>query len=694
MQKEIKRVQASFGREDIYLETGKLAKQADAAVVVQYGGTVVLVTVCVSKEPREGIDFLPLTVEYKEKTYAAGKIPGGFFKREGRLTESEILTCRLIDRPIRPLFPEGFVNEIQIMGLVLSSDGKNDPDILAVNGASSALSLSGIPFLGPIGAVRVGLIEGEFILNPTYEEMEKSSLDLVVVGTKAGVTMLESKAQELDEAKMVEAIKFGHEHVKNIIALQEDFKAKAGKPEGEFSYKKIDEKLLNKVKELSADKLAEVYSLSDKEKREEGVNLLCKSLVEELVVEGTDITVSDVKIALVAVEKEQIRKIVLEEGRRVDGRGYEDIRSISCEVGILPRTHGSALFTRGETQGLAVVTLGTRRDEQRIEDLEGEFTKSFMLHYNFPPFSVGEVRPSRGPGRREIGHGALAEKALKYLMPSNEEFPYTVRVVSEILESNGSSSMATVCASTLSLMDAGVPLKKAVAGVALGLIKEGNKYAILNDLNGLEDHFGDMDFKVAGTKDGITAVQVDLKIHEISFEILEQAIEQARKSRLVILDKMISSIDHPREELSEYAPRISVLQIDPEKKGGLIGPGGKTIRKIIELTGVTIDIEESGKVLVGSTDPKASAEALEMIRQITAVPEVGKTYDAEVKRLMNFGAFCEILPGKEGLVHVSELSKTFVKDPATIVKVGDKFKVKVIKIDDQGRVNLSKKQAE
>lgn len=694
MHSEIKHVQAQFGREIIHLETGKLAKQADGAVVVQYGGTVVLITVCVSREPKEGIDFLPLTVEYQEKTYAAGKIPGGFFKREGRPSESEILTSRLIDRPIRPLFPKGFVNEIQIMGLVLSSDGVNDPDILAVIGASSAITLAGIPFAGPIGAVRVGMIEGNFILNPTYEELEKSALDLVVVGSKTGVIMLEVKAKELAEDKILEAIQFGHRHLQNVIGLQEELRKQCVVTPKEFTYKKIDENLFKKVKELSYEKLVEVCSLSDKEKREEEIDLLWESLVEQFKAAGSEAPGEDIKLALVEAEKEEVRKFVLEKDIRVDGRRYEDLRPISCEIGVLPRTHGSGLFTRGQTQSLAITTLGTRADEQRLEGLEGELSKSFMLHYSFPPFSVGEVKPVRGPGRREIGHGALAEKALKFLMPSKEEFPYTVRVVSEILESNGSSSMATVCASALSLMDAGVPIKDAVAGVALGLIKGDDKYAILTDLNGLEDHFGDMDFKVAGTKAGITAVQLDLKITELPFAILEKAIKQAMNARFIILEKMLQAIDKPRANLSEYAPRITVLKISTDKIGELIGPGGKNIKKIIEQTGVTIDIEEDGTVLVGSTDAAASEKAVRIIKGMTEVPEVGKIYTGVVKRIVNFGVFCEILPNKEGLVHVSELASKFVKDPNEIVKMGDEIKVKVIGIDDLGRVNLSKKQAE
>lgn len=687
-------VQAQFGRESIHLETGKLAKQADGAVLVRYGGTIVLVTACVSREAKEGRDFLPLTVEYQEKTYAAGKIPGGFFKREGRPSESEILTARLIDRPIRPLFPKGFVNDIQIMGLVLSSDGQNDPDIMAVIGASSALSISGIPFLGPIGAVRIGMIDGQFVLNPTYQELEKSVLDLVVVGTKQDVVMLEAKANELSEEEISEAIKFGHKNLQDVIALQEDFKKQVAKPEIIYTLQKIDENLLNKVKELSREKLVQVCALPDKDKREEEMDILWKSLLEQFASLGIEAADEDIKIALVEAEQEQVRKTVLEKGIRIDGRGYEDLRQISCEVGYLPRTHGSALFTRGQTQSLAITTLGTSADEQMVEALEGKNYKSFMLHYSFPPFSVGEIKPVRGPGRREIGHGALAEKSLKFLMPSKEEFPYTVRVVSEILESNGSSSMATVCASVLSLMDAGVPIKAPIAGVAMGLIKEKEKYAILTDLNGLEDHFGDMDFKIAGTKKGITAIQLDLKIRGLPLEILTKGINQAKKARLVILDKMLMAIEKPRQELSVYAPRITVLQISPDKIGELIGPGGKNIKKIIEQTGVTIDIEDDGRVLVGSVDAAASDRAVAIIKGMSELPEVGRIYKGIVRRITNFGAFCEILPNKDGLVHVSELADKFVKDPNDIVKVGDEISVKVIGIDELGRVKLSKKQAD
>jgi len=680
----------NFGKNELLLETGKVAKQANGAVVVQYGGTVILVTACMAKEPREGQSFFPLTVEYQEKTYAAGRIPGGFFKREGRPSESEILTARLIDRPIRPLFPKGIFNDVQIIAVVLSSDGENDPDILAVNGASAALSISDIPFNGPIGCCRVAYIDKQYVLNPTYAELEKAELEVVIAANAKGVMMLESKAREVSEEVYVEAVKFGNEHIQGMLKLQEDFRKQFGKPKAEVPYKKTSPELLAKVESMAAAKLKDIYKLGNKEEREEQISLLSKELEEKLVTE--ECTSSEVKMALVEVEEAQVRNKMLEGNVRIDGRGFKDIRPITCEVAVLPRTHGSALFTRGQTQSLSVTTLGTGEDEQLIEALEGEKSKSFMLHYSFPPFSVGETAPMRGPGRREIGHGALAEKALLAVMPPKEKFPYTIRVVSEILESNGSSSMATVCAATLSLMDAGVPIKDAVSGIALGLIKEGDKAVILSDIAGLEDHFGDMDFKVAGTAQGITAVQLDLKIDGISVDLLQKCLAQSKEGRSFILGKMNGALKQPRQELSAYAPRIEVLKINPEKIGGLIGPGGKTIKKIIATTGASIDIQDDGTVFVGSTDAVKSQEAIKLIRAITDDVEVNRVYFGKVKRIMAFGAFVEIAPGKEGLVHVSELADTFVKDVDSVVKIGDEFKVKVIGIDELGRINLSKKQ--
>jgi polyribonucleotide nucleotidyltransferase len=687
-----KKLSIRFGKQDLIFETGKIAKQANGAVMVTYGGTVVLVTACMSQEAREGQGFFPLTVEYQEKTYAAGRIPGGFFKREGRPSESEILTARLVDRPIRPLFPKGFLNDVQIIAVVLSSDGENDPDILAVNGASAALSISDIPFNGPLAACRIARINEEFVLNPTYAELEKSDIDLVVVANDKGVVMLESRCNQISEEIYWEAVKFGSDSLKEIIEFQKKFAKESGKPKKEIEYKKIDQALLEKVKELSIERFKDIYKLSKKEEREEAVDLLAKELQTSLATEGFE--PADIKSALVEVEQDEVRRKIIHEKTRVDGRKFDEIRPITCEVAALPRTHGSCIFTRGQTQSLAVTTLGTGEDEQMIEALEGEKYKSFMLHYSFPPFSVGETAPMRGPGRREIGHGALAERALIAVMPSKEEFPYTVRVVSEILESNGSSSMATVCASSLSLMDAGVPIKEPVSGIALGLVIEGSKAVILTDIAGVEDHFGDMDFKVAGTKNGVTAVQLDLKIDGIDLDLLKDCLTQAKKARLFILDKMLEALDGPRSQLSAFAPRIDKIKINTEKIGAVIGPGGKVIKQIIATTGATIDIQDDGTVLVASTDAAKSQAAIAMIRAITDDVEIGRVYEGKVKRVTNFGAFCEIAPGKEGLVHVSELADHFVKDVSEVVKVGDQIKVKVVNIDELGRINLSKKRAE
>ena len=691
-EKGIERIEKKYGAQNIILETGKMAKQADGAVMVTYGETVVLVTACVSQEQREGIDFLPLSVDYREKTYAAGRIPGGFFKREGRPTEKEILTARLIDRPIRPLFPQGFFFDVQVMGLVLSSDGEYDPDILAVIGASSALTLSQAPFRGPVAAVRVVRINGEFSINPTYKQRQESDMELLIVGTREGVTMLEGSAGQVEEEVILAGIEFGLKELLSIIELQEEFAQKCGKQKLKFESVFVNKDLLEKIKHASLDKIKKVFSFQSKEQREEAMLSVRKELEEQFINTEEGITKQHIMCALEDVVQKEVRSNILNNNCRVDNRGFEDIRSISCEVSYLPRTHGSGLFTRGQTQSLAVTTLGTRSDEQMIEAFEGETFKSFMLHYNFPPFSVGEIKPVRGPGRREIGHGALAEKALSVVMPSKDVFPYTVRVVSEILESNGSSSMATVCASTLALMDAGVPIASPVAGVALGLVKEADKYVILTDLNGLEDHYGDMDFKVAGTQKGVTAIQLDLKIDCVDMGLLTKAFAQSKKARLRILDTMQKAIEAPRAELSSFAPRIVTLKIKQEKIGELIGPGGKTIRKIIDATGATIDIDDDGSVLIASTQAESSQRAIEMINAITQEIEVGKVYHAKVRRITNFGAFCEIAPGKDGLVHVSELADRYVKTVEDVVKMGDEFDVKVIGIDDLGRVKLSKKQ--
>ena len=689
------RVETRIGRETLILETGKLAKQADGAVTVQYGGTVVLVTAVAAKQPRPGIDFLPLTVEYQEKTYAAGKIPGGFFKREGRPSGKEILSARLIDRPIRPLFPKGLRHEVQVIALVLSHDGVNDPDILAVVGASAALSISNIPFKGPLGAVRVGRVNDQWVINPTFQEVDQGTLDLVVVTSPDGVIMVEAGAKELPEPLMVEALRFGEQQAQTIARLQQELVATCGTPKRTIPLVTADPSLIEKVRSAATAELdAEMARASQKEGRSDAMVALLAKLVEQFAPAGSATTPEQVKLALGQVEEEHLRKIILTKKTRADGRALTTLRPITCEVAVLPRTHGSGLFSRGQTQSLATVTLGTASDEQRIDALEGKTTKAFMLHYNFPPFSVGETKPVRSPGRREIGHGALAERALAAIMPSKDQFPYTVRIVSEILESNGSSSMATVCGGTLALLDAGVPIKAPVSGVAMGLVFEGkDRYVVLTDITGLEDHSGDMDFKVAGSAAGITALQLDLKLTGVPLEVLEKGIEQSRAPRQAILQAIAGILSAPRPDLSAFAPRITKIMINPEKIGTVIGPGGKMIRKITAETGATIDIEDDGTVLVASTDAAAAQRAIAFIKGLTEEVEVGRIYQATVTRLMNFGAFCEISPGKEGLCHVSELSDGFVPKVEEAVKVGDTFPVKVIEVDLQGRVNVSRKQA-
>lgn len=694
------KIEVPFGAQHLIIETGKLAKQANAAVTVTCGGTVVLVTVCMSRKPREDIDFFPLMVEYQEKTYSAGRIPGGFFKREGRPTQKEVLTSRLVDRPLRPLFPEGFLNEVQITATVLSSDGENDPDILAVVGASAAVTISDIPFAGPIGAVRVGLMDGQFILNPTYAQREQSAIDLVIAGLEDGIVMLEGEGNEVQESNVIEAIRFGFEKLHIVREMQNKFRQEVGKKKEDVPLYQLPSGLKNKVAELAQGRLTKIYKIGDKEQREEALHALFEeitsdiSIFEPFKVNERAVTEADIKMIFDQVEYEEVRRLIFKEHKRADGRGLKDLREITCEVNALPRTHGSSLFTRGQTQSLAVVTLGTRRDEQMIEALDGLSYNNFLLHYNFPSFSVGETKPMRGPGRREIGHGALAAKALRAVMPNKEDFPYTIRVVSEILESNGSSSMASVCAGSLSLMAAGVPILRTVAGISIGLVTQDDQHCLLTDIMGLEDHFGDMDFKVAGTREGISAIQLDIKIHGVTIDILSQALKQAWEARMKILGLMEAVIPQPEADISPFAPRIVTMRIPPEKIGEVIGPGGKMIKRIIEETGVeTIDIEDDGKVLVASTSKDSAAKAVAMIEGLTTVPEIGKTYDAVVTRIMNFGAFCEFLPGKEGLVHVSELSNEYVKDINTVVKVGDRFKVKLIAIDQMKRMNLSKKQA-
>ncbi len=675
------------GKEYI-IETGKVAKQANGAVLVRYGDTVVLVTAVAAEEPKEDIDFFPLTVEFEEKFYAAGKIPGGFIKREGKPGEKAILSARLIDRPIRPLFPEGYRNEVQIIATVLSVDQENPPDILGITGASAALTISDIPFEGPIAGVRIGYRDGKYLVNPTSEELDDSLLDIVVAGSKDAITMVEAGAKEVSEEVIVGALELAQREIVKLVELQERLREKVGKEKASFEPPDLSS-VTKKIEEEALEDIRISLITKEKKEREKKLSLIKKTLKEKH--EEDEEFLKYLNDAFEKIIKSEVRRLISNEKKRVDGRGLEDIRPISCEVGVLPRTHGSALFTRGQTQALVITTLGATEDEQIVDDITEEENKKFMLHYNFPPFSVGEIRPRRGPGRREIGHGALAERAIKAVLPPEEEFPYTIRVVSEILESNGSSSMATVCGATMSLMDAGVGITKPVSGIAMGLIKEAGEFFILTDILGFEDHYGDMDFKVAGTRDGITALQMDIKISGISSDIMRKALNQAKKARLFILDKMAETIDKPRESLSPYAPRIEVLTISANKIGDLIGPGGKNIKRIIEETGVKINIEPDGKVYVFSTNEGAFDKAREMIETLTREAKVGENYLGKVTRITNFGAFVEIFPGKEGLVHISNLSTRRVKNVKDVVNVGDKILVKVINIDDTGRVNLSRK---
>lgn len=693
----IKSFKTKIGKEDLIIEVGRMAKLADGAVTVQYGGSVVLTAVVAAKEVKEGADFFPLTVDYREKTYAAGKIPGGYFKREGRPSEKEILTSRLIDRPIRPLFPDGYANEVQVTSTVLSVDGENNPDVLAIIGASAALMVSSIPYLIPIGAVRVGLIDGNYVVNPTYDELEKSRIDLIVVGTEESVAMIEAGASAVSEEEMMAAIEFGHKQVQGILEAQKRLVAECGKPKDVFEAPETPEDILELVKKVCKGKFIELNAIGDKAEREEVRRELyaelCSVAEKELASDPEEYNEAQLKHAFEEFESDEIRDLIIIKKKRPDGRGFKDLRQITCEVAVLPRTHGSALFTRGQTQSLAVTTLGTSEDEQMIDALEGETFKRFMLHYNFPPFSVGEVKPNRGPGRREIGHGALAERALKSVMPSEEEFPYTVRIVSDILESNGSSSMASVCGSSLSLMDAGVPLKDAVAGIAIGLVTGEGRWELLTDIAGIEDHLGDMDFKVAGTRQGITALQLDVKIKGLSRDIIKAAFDQAREGRLKILDIMGRAMDKPRGDLSKYAPRITMLMINPDKIKDVIGPGGKVIKRITAETGALINIEDDGKVVVASTDSEAAEAAIRQIREITQEAEVGKIYSGKVRKIAAFGAFCEIFPGTDGLVHVSEIAEGYVKKVDDYLKVGDIIPVKVLNVDEAGKISLSIKAA-
>ena len=679
-----------LGGKKLSIETGKLAKLANGAVVVRYEDTMILATAVASKKPLENIDFFPLTIEYREKAYAAGKIPGGYFKREGKPSDNEVLSARLIDRPIRPLFPENFRNEIQIFVFVLSSDKENDPDVLGLIGASAALSISDIPFSGPIAAVRIGKIGGDFIINPTYLELERSDIDLVIAGTEESIVMVEGESREINENEMIQALELGHNQIKEIIKIQKELKADCGKPKMTIEIPAPDESLMNQVHELAASRLEQIVNIQEKTERSQALSDLVEELktkLEEQYPESASLIVQELE----EMQKNLVRAMILEQNKRLDGRKPDEIRPITCEIGLLPRTHGSALFTRGQTQALAVTTLGTKIDEQKMDALEGEFFKSYMLHYNFPPFCVGEVRPIRGTSRREVGHGNLAERALKNIIPGDSIFPYTIRVVSDVLESNGSSSMATVCAGSLSLMDAGVPVKDAVAGIAMGLVKEGDRVAILSDILGDEDHLGDMDFKVAGTSKGITSFQMDIKISGISLDIIRDALIQANKGRLHILEIMNQTISQPKAELSSYAPRIISMKVDNEFIGMIIGPGGRNIRDIIERTGAAIDINDDGIVTIASVDPENGYKAKQLIEDIIRQPEVGTVYTGKVKRIVTFGAFVEIMPGKEGLLHISQIDHQRVNRVEDVLKVGDEVQVKLLKIDDQGKLDLSRK---
>jgi polyribonucleotide nucleotidyltransferase len=684
-------VSVELGGRTLSIEVGKVAKQASGATWVQYGETVVLNAAVASKDPIDK-DFFPLSVEYREKTYAAGKIPGGFFKREGRPTEKEILSSRLIDRPLRPLFPDGYRNEIQIMSTVLSSDQANDSDILGVTGASAALMVSDIPFPEPVSAVRVGFVGGQLVLNPTFAELAESELDLVVAATDSNIVMVEAGAREVSETTIVEALEFAHVAIRKINQLQHELKARIGKPKRSFPLPKRDEALDRQIVDAYRDRLHQANRISEKLERQAALDALKTEALEKFEASHPG-SAKDVKRVLSELEERAVRETIVKEKKRPDGRGFDEMRKVTCEVGVLPRTHGSALFTRGQTQALVVATLGTKVDEQRVEELEGQSWKSYMLHYNFPPYSVGEVRPFRGPGRREIGHGALAERSIESLIPSDVDFPYTIRIVSDILESNGSSSMATVCGGSLSLMDSGVPIKTHVAGVAMGLVKEGSDFAILTDIQGVEDHLGDMDFKVAGTRNGITALQMDIKISGVSYALMAEALEKARRARMNLLDIMDATISAPRTELSPYAPRIYIMMIDPDKIREVIGPGGKMIKKISAETGTQIDIEDTGEIRIAAFSGADGDRAREIIRSITEDPEIGRVYQGTVRRVVPFGAFVEISPGKDGLVHISELETKRVERVEDVINEGDTVLVKVIGIDREGKIKLSRKQA-
>lgn len=679
-----------LGGRTLTMEIGKIAKQANGAVLVRYGDTAVVVAATGTKTPREGVDFFPLTVDFEEKMYAVGKIPGGFIKREGRPAETAILTSRLIDRPIRPMFPEGYHNDVQIVATAVSVDPDNAPDIPAMIGASCALSISDIPFEGPIAGVRVGMIDGQYIINPTIEQAKVSRLNLAVAGTKDAILMVEAGAKEISEDEMLDAIWFGHEEIKKLVEWQEKIMAEVGKPKMEVPVYEPPAELAAEIEAYGAEQLKAALMDANKLEREENVARI-KAEIADAFMEKYPDNAKDVAYITQKLVKKIVRRTISVDKIRPDGRALDEVRPVTCEVGLLARPHGSALFTRGQTQILNVLALAPLSEAQTLDGLGVELTKRYIHHYNFPPYSVGETKPLRSPGRREIGHGALAERALLPVIPSEEEFPYAIRLVSETLESNGSSSMGSVCASTLSLMDAGVPIKAPVAGVAMGLVKDGDYFTILTDIQGLEDALGDMDFKVAGTKNGITAIQMDIKIDGINKEIFKQALAQAKRGREHIMGIMLDCISEPRKELSKYAPKITTIHVDPEKISKIIGPGGKTIKKIVEETGAKIDIEEDGRVYIAAVNSEEAAKAIDMINGITAEAEVGKVYTGKVTRLMAFGAFVEILPGKEGLVHISQLSTEHVNKVEDVVSVGDEIVVKVTEIDQKGRINLSRK---
>ncbi|ODS33826.1 MAG: polyribonucleotide nucleotidyltransferase [Candidatus Scalindua rubra] len=687
------KVEETIGKEALSIEAGEVAKQADGAVIVRYGDTVVLVAVVCGESRGDG-GFLPLTVDYREKTYAAGKFPGGFYKRESRPTNKEILTMRLTDRPMRPLFPEGYSNEVQIMAVVLSADKENDPDVIAMVGASAAITVSSIPFNGPTGSVRVGLINDEFVINPKNSELEFSSLNLVVSGTEDAVMMVEASGKEISEDKFVDAIMFGFEEIKKIVRMQKDLVSECGKEKQEHEEPTIDTSLLDDIKTKAYKEIEEKSRVIGKMARKKALKEVRDRLIEEYCTDTDDEDREEkVKTIFGELVEQVVQEQIIKENKRIDGRGLKDIRPITCEVGFLPRTHGSALFTRGETQALVVSTLGTSMDEQRVDGLAEEYKKKFMLDYNFPPFCVGEAKPIRGPGRREIGHGILAEKALEPVIPAYEDFPYTIRIVSDILESNGSSSMASVCGGTLCMMDAGVPIKRPVAGIAMGLIKEGEEVRILSDILGDEDHLGAMDFKVAGTDQGITALQMDLKISGISEQIMRDALAQAKEGRMHILKEILTAIEKPRNEISIHAPKLIKIKVNPEKIGLIIGPGGKMIKRIQEESGARVEIEDDGTVIISSATFESVENAKTYIKGLTEDAEIGKTYEGKVVAVKEYGAFVEIMAGKEGLVHISELSNDYIEKVEDVVKVGQKIEVKLIGIDDQKRIKLSRKAA-